>query len=232
MNASAMALAATVILLLVALRAAPAVMAPARSVERPIGDPGRRWTRRPWPPRWTSRRRRQAVPPDDTAVAEWCRRVAAGVRGGSSLSSAVIDAGEDGSPFPEAGHAIRRGRPLSDVLRSTTGDPRSAVGLAAPVLATCAELGGPAAGAIEQLGAVLDARAAARAERDAASAQARLSARVLTVVPLGVVGLLLVVEPAVRRTLATPAGSICLVAGAGLDLTGWWWMRRMIRGSQ
>lgn len=227
-TAGVIAVTAAVVVVLLALRVAPLVLAPVRSITGPAAGRARRRSRHRWPGAVVGRSRPHA--PDDTEVAAWCRRVAAGVRSGSSLTGAVVGADEPGSPFRDVGHAVRRGRPLAAVLRATPGDPATAVGLAVPVLATCAELGGPAAGAIEQLAAVLDARASARAERAAASAQATLSARVLTLVPIGVVVLLAVVEPSVRRATTTPVGATCIAAGVALDLCGWWWMHRMIRG--
>ena len=67
------------------------------------------------------------------------------------------------------------------------------------MLATCAELGGTAPSALERVAAVLVARATEHDERRTASAQAALSARVLTLVPLGVVALLALTEPSIRR---------------------------------
>jgi tight adherence protein B len=213
----------TAAVLVVGLRLAPRAIAPARD---PSGTPVaphlllRRVA-------WRSSRR----PPDDVAVAAWCERVAAGVRSGSSLTRAVIDAdvpSRGSAPFPDVVHAIRRGRPLAATFREATGDPSTPTGLTAPVLTACAELGGPPAGPLERVASVLLARAAERAERRAASAQARLSCRVLTVVPLGVLVFLVLTEPAVRTALTTPAGMACLVAGAALDGLGWWWMRHLI----
>jgi tight adherence protein B len=206
----------------IGLRLAPWATAPARppGAVAPAGRPFARLTRRP------TRR-----PPDDEVVAAWCERVAAGVRSGSSLTRAVLDADVPGlgaSPFPGVVHDLRRGRPLAATFRDVAGDPSSATGLAAPVLAACAELGGPPAGALERVATVLLARATERAERRAASAQARLSCRVLTVVPLCVLAFLVLTEPSVAAVLRTPVGLACLVLGGGLDALGWWWMRRLI----
>ena len=214
-----------IVVLLLAHRAAPRLTAPARVPVAVARTSARSWRSRSWRPQRAPR------PPDDEAVAAWCERVAAGVRGGSSLTRAVLDAeshGGDPSPFPDLVHAIQRGRPLGDAFRQVPDGPATAVGLAAPVLATCAELGGPAAGSIERVAAVLLGRASERAERHAASAQARLSARVLTIVPLAVLVLLTLTEPSIRQTLGTPAGIACVVVGGALDLLGWWWMHRMI----
>ncbi|MGH9272848.1 MAG: type II secretion system F family protein, partial [Ilumatobacteraceae bacterium] len=76
----------------------------------------------------------------------------------------------------------------------------------------------------------LQARATERAERRAASAQARLSARVLTFVPFAVLAFLASTNQSVRASLVSASGLACVVAGGGLNLAGWWWMRRLIRG--
>ena len=131
------------------------------------------------------------------------------MRAGRSLTAAVIDA--DASvrdarvPFPDVVHAVRRGRSIGEAFRGVAADPSTPIGLAAPVLATCAELGGPNARPIEGVADILVARADERAERRTASAQARLSARVLSIVPFAVAVLLAVTEPSVRLALATPA---------------------------
>ena len=148
-------------------------------------------------PRWRLWRRRSR--PDDDRVAEWCEQVARHVRSGSSLARAVAEGGRDvlgaGAAFDPAVRALRRGRGLADALNQTDGaaDPASAFGLVLPVLSACAELGGPAAMPLERAAATLHARAAERAERRTSSAQARLSARVLTTVPVGVLALLALV---------------------------------------
>jgi tight adherence protein B len=207
----------------------------------PVDDPSRRLRALP---------RRRPLAPDDLDVAAWCERVGAGLRAGRSLTAAVVDAdvlpapvddhgragGSRGArparrPFAEVAHAVRRGRSLGEAFRAVPDDPSTPTGLAAPVLATCAELGGPAAVSIEGVADVLVARADERAERLTASAQARLSARVLTTVPAAVGALLAVTEPAVRHSIATPAGLVCVTAGAALNGAGWWWMRTMIRSA-
>jgi tight adherence protein B len=117
---------------------------------------------------------------------------------------------------------------LSEALGRIDVVPSRPRAVVVPVLRACAELGGPAAPPLEQAAATLHARADAAAERWAHSAQARLSAVVLTVLPLAVLTLLALVEQSIRAALATPAGVSCLVGGAVLNLAGWCWMRRII----
>jgi tight adherence protein B len=185
-------------------------------------------------PRWRPRTQRSR--PDDE-VAEWCEQVARSVRAGSSLASAVAQTGTDlpgaGAAFQPAVRALRRGRGFADALGEIdeAADPASAVGLVIPVLTACAELGGPAAMPLDRVAATLHARSAERAERRTSSAQARLSARVLTTVPVGVLALLAVVEPAVRGSLTSGAGIACVLVGGAFNVAGWCWMRHLIGGA-
>ena len=98
-------------------------------------------------------------------------------------------------------------------------------------MVAAAELGGSAAGPLERVAGTLHARATEREERRASSAQARLSARVLTIMPFGVLALL-ARRPSRRSATSSPRrpGSTCLVAGGALNLLGWWWARRLIGG--
>ena len=165
----------------------------------------------------------------------WCQRVARSSRAGSSLTQAIAEADTetliDRRPFPGVDHATRRGRALVDALAAAELDPSTPAGVVGPVIQACADVGGSPAAPLERVGDVLLARAAEHDERRAATAQARLSARVLTAVPLGVVAFLAVSEPTIRSVLATPAGAACLVAGVVLNVLGRWWMSVLIRSS-
>ena len=65
-------------------------------------------------------------------------------------------------------------------------------------------------------------------DRDAQSAQAKLSARVLTLVPLAVLALLLGTDADVRQVLTEPAGAATVGIGLALNAVGSWWMRRIV----
>jgi tight adherence protein B len=207
--------------------------AAARHWIQPRRSPGAGGDRVPLIDRLSLPTRRPRRPPDDDDVAEWCQHVARSVRAGSSLGHALVQAGviapAGGAAFEPVVRAIGRGRGLADALGDLDDhDPASSTGLVVPVLAACAELGGPAAMPLERVAATLHARAAERAERRANSAQARLSARVLTTVPLGTLALLSVAEPAVRASLTSELGAVCLFLGGLLNLAGWYWMRRLV----
>ena len=179
------------------------------------------------PARRTRWWRRADRPLDEITVAGWCERVAAGVRAGRSLTAAVLEAGSP-TPFPHVDLALRRGRSLAAALGSSPVDPSTPAGLVLPVVLACADVGGAAAPPLQRVAATLHARAAERAERATNSAQARLSARVLTIVPFGVLALLAATEPSVRDALVAPPGTMCLALGATLNVAGWCWMRSII----
>ena len=152
------------------------------------------------------------------------------------MTTATGDAPAMASCVSSVLDAVRRGRALSDALTdlATGGQSRAHVpptAMAATVLRTCADLGGPAAGPLDRVAAMLRVRAAVADEQAAQSAQARLSARVLTVVPVALLGLLLVTDHRVRAAVATAAGGAAIAAGLGLNLVGWWWMRRIVGGT-
>jgi tight adherence protein B len=97
------------------------------------------------------------------------------------------------------------------------------------VLATAARLGGPMAATVQSGAALLRERAAVREEARAHSAQARLSARVLTVVPMSFAAWSYAASSSFRHAVATPAGSASIAAGVAFNVVGWWWMRHIVR---
>ena len=59
--------------------------------------------------------------------------------------------------------------------------------------------------------------------------QARLSARVLTIVPLGFASWSAVASDSTRDIyVSTLAGGICASSGLALNVLGWQWMKRII----
>ena len=96
-------------------------------------------------------------------------------------------------------------------------------------LSATSHLGGPIAATLDEAAAVLRGRVAARAERWAHGAQARLSARVLTIVPLGFALWSATTSQRTRDVYtSTAAGAVCAICGLALNLIGWRWMRRII----
>lgn len=190
---------------------------------------------RTWPA-LTSGRRRERIVVSDRDMATWCEHAARAVRAGASLATAITEACASGSGpgrlLAPVIDGLRRGASMSVALDRVAVEPGRPHTAVVAVLRACAEIGGPAAPPLERAAAVLHARADAEAERWAHSAQARLSARVLTVLPAGVGALLLLAEPSIRQATISPAGLACVVAGVVLNVVGWWWMRRSIASAR
>src|SRR5690606_2841281 len=92
-----------------------------------------------------------------------------------------------------------------------------------------ARAGGEVARAVDGVAASLRERREVRGELVALATQARTSAMLLVVAPLGFAGLMSTVEPgAIRFLLGTPLGLLCLAAGLALDAAGGWWMQRIV----
>lgn len=171
-----------------------------------------------------SRRRRRAAPP---TVDEWAAlldALSSEVRTGSSLAAAI-------------NHALARCQPNGEVLTPSatlaslqaagpTSDPDEAVVLHA--LTAAHALGGPVAATLDAASALLRERAVIRSEAQAYSAQARLSARVLTGVPLAFAAWSAVSSRTFRAAVLSPIGVASAVLGAVCNLLGWWWMRRIV----
>jgi tight adherence protein B len=181
--------------------------------------------------RRVERRRRRA---DQLPVA--LDRLAAALRSGSSLPMAFDEVGTALDPplGPELralGREAAGGRPVVQVLDDWSAahdDPGTRLASTALVLA--ALVGSAPARAIDGVAATVRERLDLAAERHALAAQARTSALVLSVAPVGFAGLLVVGDTAAADfLLGTPAGWACLAVGLGLDAGGAWWMARLSR---
>lgn len=102
--------------------------------------------------------------------------------------------------------------------------------LAVHVLRLCAVQGGNVSESLDRAAATLRERHAARAERVAQAAQAQLSAKVLTVVPVVFGAWTMLTTASVQRFITTPAGLISVTGGVALNAAGWTLMNRAIRG--
>lgn len=213
-----MAFVAAAAVMVLGLRAWTSI-APARvGASRPARD-------RAWRPRDRTR------PATDLDVAAWCDDVAREIRTGASLATAVRECGDHRALVAVTGPIatrLSRGQSLSTAVRAVPADSGTAIGLALTVLRSCADLGGPAAAPLERVAATLRDRNAIREEQLSQSAQARMSARVMTLVPIGMLALLVVTDGNVRDAIGTAPGLAAVTSGAVLNVAGWWWMQQII----
>lgn len=180
--------------------------------------------------------------PADAVLAEWCETLARRVRGGDSLVSALTQFQQ-----PRLEHrrhrasarllaeiaaavvlATERGQRASSPLERYRG--RSAgLDQALAVIRACLEIGGRAAFVLDRTAAGLRDRDSIAAERATNSAQAKMSALVLTLLPGLAMSSMVIGSPSVRAVLLGPIGWVCIPFGFGLNALGWWWMQRLVR---
>ncbi len=149
--------------------------------------------------------------------------IASEVRAGSSLTNAFRTTVTRCSP---RGKVVTPQSTLADVVARSSTDPHEA--LVIQCVSAAAALGGPMSATLHAGAGVLRQRAAVRAEAAVHSAQARLSARVLTGVPLMFAAWSLLASRSFRAALVSPPGAASAAAGVALNLCGWWWMRRIV----
>jgi tight adherence protein B len=181
----------------------------------------------------SSRRRRRDELAAVDALPAIARRLAAEVGAGRTLVRALRAAATDappplGSALAETGARLAAGRPAWPVLAQAVpgnGGCR--------LLAASLELQGRAGGdlprLLRSLASALDDRAQVEAELRALTAQARFSAVVVPLLPLGALGLLALAEPrGVALLLTTPIGWLVLGVAALLDVAGALLIRRLL----
>ncbi len=174
-------------------------------------------------------------------VAAWCDAISRRLRAGDALRTVFESERPDHRSLLTRTEPLRRslghGVAVADaVVAAVPGSASATAGrdphleLLCSVVAATAAFGGTAAAPIDRVGATLRLRNADGQEREAQSAQARLSAHVLTVVPLAVLALLASTDANVRQFSTSGLGLTVITSGLALNLAGWWWMKRIVMG--
>jgi tight adherence protein B len=232
--------AAAVAALAAAVRPFPPSRDPARASSGSDVAPARRaGPSRLRPTTRDPQRRKRAIGPEE--VARWCDELARATRSGSTLAAAVRTVApprQAEAAVARVTLALDRGAPLLEALdradhtSAPDADLDADFELALTVLRACAHNGGPPGEPIDRAAATLRGRAADAAERRTHSAQARMSAVVMTCLPVAMLGLLLMTSGPVRSAVVRPSGAIVVAVGGLLNVAGWRWMRRIIGGGQ
>ena len=163
--------------------------------------------------RWVSPRRTHR--PTASEWAAFLDTTSTEVRSGSSLIAALA-------------HSRLRHPMLAARVFSFDGTADPDLAVVAQSVSAAMELGGPVAATLHRGAALLRERAAQRAEAMAYSAQARLSAKVLTAVPLVFTAWSAATSATFRQAIASPTGLMAAAAGLACNTVGWWWMRRIV----
>lgn len=175
-------------------------------------------------------RRRRTHP-----AAQWARTfdiLARSIRSGTTLDVAIRDAstGVNGAALSAIVRRLDSGETIADAVAagSTTASNRSER-FAFSTLALAANHGGELARAFDAAASAMQAELVARAERAAQSAQARMSALVLSALPFAVGAWTALTDARARSVwFDWPLGPALLAVGVSLNLTGWWWMSRIV----
>ena len=178
---------------------------------------------------------RRRVPSVDAVLPEALEAMARSLRAGASLPIAIDEASAAVGPPLAGGLAAvtataARGRSVATAIDSwATCTEGEGVALAAAALALGAELGGTAARSLDGVADTLRDRNAVQREIRALSTQARASAAVIAVAPIGFSLLVALADPSSVAFLVTSRfGVACLLLGIALDVLGAWWMRRIV----
>ena len=169
-------------------------------------------------------------------------RIAAELRVGGTVPEAIrafsLDDGalDDGALAPDLRRVATRmdlGIGLNDALANWRRErPLAGVDAVAGALSVAGSLGGSSAGALEGLAASLRARHAATSEARALSAQARASAVVVGLAPVGYLAFASAADPgSVSVLLDRGVGRVCLVLGLAMEACAALWMRALLRRS-
>ncbi len=132
--------------------------------------------------------------------------------------------------FAPAATVLATGGTVRDAVARVATDQPDVV-LAVHALTLCADQGGGVTESLDRAASALRERHGIRQERVAQSAQARMSARVLTLVPIGFAGWTMATTPSVQHFIATPFGVVCVMVGTASNIAGWRLMARAIRGA-
>ena len=191
------------------------------------------WRPHDWRPLVARRSIHRTTEPGPEHVATWCDDLARAVGSGATLPTAVATVEPPSTCVPAVDSirlALARGAPLHDSCAPEDHPP--ALQVALTVIRACATQGGPAGEPLSRAAAILRGRAADAAERRTHSAQARLSAFVMTILPLCMLLLLVLTSGSVRRFVTTPLGLCVVASGAALNAIGWRWMRHLTNGGR
>lgn len=200
-----------------------------------------------WSRRWlhvrlsTTSHKATAVPTPATiplrtppAITDFLDAIARDVRSGFSLASSFVQCSDQQSDDnhwsqPVAQRCLR-GVVLADALVECalpTWTPE--IRFASRTLAVASAGGAGVAPALEHSASVLREQQGLMLDRDVQAAQAQLSTKVLTWLPIAVFAWIAITDPIARMfLLSTPVGMCCVATGITLNVSGRKWMSHVV----
>ena len=168
------------------------------------------------------------------AIADFLDAIARDVRSGFSLASSFVQCSDqqrdDNHWSQPIAQQCLRGVVLADALVECalpTWTPE--IRFASRTLAVASAGGAGVAPALEHSASVLREQQGLMLDRDVQAAQAQLSTKVLTWLPIAVFAWIAITDPIARSfLLSTPAGMCCVATGITLNVSGRKWMSRVV----
>jgi len=168
------------------------------------------------------------------AITDFLDAIARDVRSGFSLASSFVQCSDQ---QPDNNHWSQpvaqqclRGVVLADALVECalpTWTPE--IRFASRTLAVASAGGAGVAPALEHSASVLREQQALMLDRDVQAAQAQLSTKVLTWLPIAVFAWITITDPIARIfLLSTPVGMCCVATGITLNVSGRKWMSHVV----
>lgn len=182
-------------------------------------------------------RRAGAIPPIvmQERAADAIGALAAAVRSGSSLAQAIRYAASEAAPpisdeLVEVVSDLDTGVALDDALASWAQRRQSTdTDLLVGALELHRRSGGDLPAVLDQVAATIRDRVSVAREVRSLTAQARLSAWILGLLPIGFFGFLwLTSRHDIEGALSTPVGLICVFAGLALEAGAFLWIRSLL----
>lgn len=162
-------------------------------------------------------------------VDELTSALASGASSTQAMAAASRLPGPLAADLAHAATQVRHGRGVQEVIDAWAGvHADCGAALVADALALADATGGSRVSALGGVRSTLREAEGLTAEIRALAAQTRLSATVLTVLPVGFAVLVAAADARIASFLLTsPAGWFCMVGGGALDGFGAWWMQRL-----
>lgn len=164
------------------------------------------------------------------------RTLSSALGSGKTLSQAIDfvgshERGRAGAEFARASLQLKCGAPASEAL-SELAERLDAPGvrLLVSALAISQRTGSPLEGLLVRSARMVERQEELERTLRVKTAQARLSVRIVCIMPVLMVGLLSLASPEFRAGLATPVGLGCVLAAAFLDALALLIIRRLMKG--
>ena len=168
------------------------------------------------------------------AITDFLDAIARDVRSGFSLASSFVQCSDQQSDETHWSQPVAqqclRGVVLADALVECalpTWTPE--IRFASRTLAVASAGGAGVAPALEHSASVLREQQSLMLDRDVQAAQAQLSTKVLTWLPIAVFAWIAITDPTARLfLLSTPLGMCCVATGITLNVSGRKWMSHVV----